>query len=223
MKKSILTTIALILALVANSQRISPPQTISQIDHGQKEIRLPEPKSKGGKPLMDCLKERKTIREFSDKELDLQVLSDLLWASNGITREDGRRTAPTARNAQDISIYVVTNKGIYRWESNKNLLILIKEGDFQKETGPQPFVPKAQWNIALVSDLSKYGGADNPSAIKYGAMSAGYVSQNMYLYCSSFELATVARGMFDPNVMKELLELKGEEVVMLVHSVGAIQ
>lgn len=218
----ILTAITLALTFGANAQKITQQATIAQAGEDLKEIRLPEPQRKGGKPLMECLNERKSLRDFGDKRLDFQMLSNFLWASYGVSREDGRRTAPTARNAQDISIYVVMEKGVYRWESTKNLLILLQEGDFRRETGPQPFVPKAQWNIAIVSDLSKYGEIEDPTSIKYGAMSAGYVSENMYLFCAAFDLATVARAMFDQEAMKKLLKLNKTEMVMLVHSVGVM-
>jgi len=58
------------------------------------DIKLPEPEKNIGKPLMQALNERKSSREFSNKELSLQQLSNLLWAANGFNRED-KRTAPT--------------------------------------------------------------------------------------------------------------------------------
>ncbi|MDR1846648.1 MAG: SagB/ThcOx family dehydrogenase [Bacteroidales bacterium] len=220
MKKMFSMAIISAFCLGVNAQTVRIQQSITPTSEDSKVINLPKPRKEGGKPLMNCLNERKSIRKFSEKPLDLQVLADLLWASYGISREDGRRTAPTARNAQDISIYVVMESGIYLWESTKNVLILIEKGDFRKETGPQEFVPTAQWNIAIVSDLSKYGDVKDVAAVKYGAMSAGYVSENMYLYCASCDLATVARGMFNPEVMNKLLRLNENEMVMLIHSVG---
>ncbi|MDR1005814.1 MAG: SagB/ThcOx family dehydrogenase [Bacteroidales bacterium] len=221
MKKLIIMAIILAVSGVANAQKKLLEAKAANPSDVRKEIHLPEPQRKGGMPLMECLNERKTLRDFHDGEkLDEQMLSNFLWASYGISREDGRRTAPTARNAQDIDLYVVTKQGVYRWESTKNVLFLIKEGDFRKLTGPQPFVPMAQWNVAIVSDLNKYGNPDDINALKYGAMSAGYVSENMYLFCSAFKLATVARGMFDQKEMKALLQLKDGQMVMLVQSVG---
>ncbi len=61
-------------------------------------IQLPKPQTDGGRPLMQLLKERKSVREFGLEKVPLQVLSNLLWAAFGITRPDGRRTAPSARN-----------------------------------------------------------------------------------------------------------------------------
>ena len=65
------------------------------------DIQLPAPEKTGGKPLMVALSQRKSTRAFSSKSLSTKTLSSLLWAANGISRPDGRRTAPTRRNVQD--------------------------------------------------------------------------------------------------------------------------
>ena len=52
------------------------------------EITLPAPRTEGGKPLLQVLKERKSTREFSAQTITPQTLSDLLWAAHGINRAD---------------------------------------------------------------------------------------------------------------------------------------
>src|SRR5664280_398374 len=72
------------------------------------DISLPGPRMEGGKPLMQALKERQTGRDFTAKKVPAQVLSDLLWAAFGVNRpESGKRTAPSARNWQEMEIYVI--------------------------------------------------------------------------------------------------------------------
>ena len=73
-----------------------------------KPIQLPSPQTTGGRPLMEVLKDRKSTREFGSGTLSEQTLSNLLWAAFGINRPDGRRTAPSAMNWQEVSIYVAT-------------------------------------------------------------------------------------------------------------------
>src|SRR4030067_1467850 len=69
-------------------------------------VNLPAPQMTGGKPLLDCLKARQSGREFSSEKLPLRVLSNLLWAADGINRPvSGHRTAPRAVNWQDIAAY----------------------------------------------------------------------------------------------------------------------
>src|SRR4030065_917811 len=78
-------------------------------------IKLPPPEMAGGKPLMQALRERRSTREFDSRELPPQLLSNLLWAANGVNRPDsGKRTAPSARDWREIDVYVATAKGVYR-------------------------------------------------------------------------------------------------------------
>jgi len=85
------------------------------------EIKLPAPNKSGGQALMKVLNERKSARSFSEKELSNQQLSDLLWAANGFNRED-KRTAPTAKNCQELELYVIFKKGIYFYNAKERVL-----------------------------------------------------------------------------------------------------
>ena len=81
--------------------------------YGQELIKLPPPKTEGGMPLMQALKERRSGREFSSEKLPLTTLSNLLWAAWGINRPDGHRTAPSARNMQEIDVYADLSDGLF--------------------------------------------------------------------------------------------------------------
>ena len=80
---------------------------------------------------MQVLSERKSTREFGSGTLSPQTLSNLLWASFGINRPDGRRTAPSAMNWQEVSIYVVTPDGIFTYDAKDNALNPVLAGDFR--------------------------------------------------------------------------------------------
>ncbi|HRZ20791.1 MAG TPA: nitroreductase family protein, partial [Bacteroidales bacterium] len=83
-------------------------------------IRLYPPDLQSGKLLMQALQERKSSRAYADKDLSLKDLSNLLWAANGINRpEEGKRTAPTSRNKQELDVYVVLRSGIYLYDAVK--------------------------------------------------------------------------------------------------------
>jgi SagB-type dehydrogenase family enzyme len=166
------------------------------------------------------LKNRRTDRAFSDKKLSIQELSNLLWAANGINRDNGKRTAPSAMNSQDIEIYVVLQEGVYFYDATKNELTAVAAGDFRKQTGNQPFVATAPVNLVLVSDFKKIRGNDENAKMKWANVDVGYVSQNIYLYCASEGLATVVRGMFDSNLLSPILKLRPEEKILLVQTVG---
>ena len=76
--------------------------TVCAAQDGQKPVRLEKPDIERPGTVMKALSERKSTREFSQTDLSLRDLSDLLWAANGVNRPDGRRTAPSALNNQDI-------------------------------------------------------------------------------------------------------------------------
>ena len=176
------------------------------------DIVLPSPAKTGGKPLMDALNDRHSSREFSDKELDQQTLSNLLWAAYGFNRED-KRTAPSANNKQEFTVYVLLKSGIYVYDAKENTLILKTEGDFRAKSGKQDFVATAPLNLVYVADLEKMDkGTANADC--------GFISQNVYLYCASADLGTVVRGWFDQAELKEVLQLGEKEEIILTQTVG---
>lgn len=177
------------------------------------DIQLPAPDKKGGKTLMQALSERKSTREFQEKELSNNVLSNLLWAANGFNRDD-KRTAPTANNKQELDLYVVLKTGIYFYHAKEHKLALVKKGDYRKSAGTQAYVADAPVNILFVSDSEK------ASSKNYAYTDCGFVSQNIYLYCASEGLGTVVRGSFNKEELQELLQLPPNKEVLLAQSVG---
>ncbi|BBD45648.1 MAG: SagB/ThcOx family dehydrogenase [Petrimonas sp.] len=177
------------------------------------DIQLSAPDKKGGKPLMQALSERKSAREFQEKELPDEVLSNLLWAANGFNRED-KRTAPTANNRQELELYLVMKSGIYFYNAREHRLALVKKGDYRKSAGTQTYVANAPVNILFVSDSGKASGKN------YAYTDCGFVSQNIYLFCASEGLATVVRGSYDKKVLEELLQLPANQEVLLTQTVG---
>jgi uncharacterized protein with FMN-binding domain len=191
-------------------------------------IRLPPPRTQGGMPLMEALKERKSGRDFSPTPLPDQVLSNLLWAGFGINRpESGRRTAPSAMNWQETDIYVFTEKGAYLYDAKENILLPVAAGDHRAETGSiiQPFVKKAPVNLVYVVDAARSGMMGNivlntADRDMFSDTAVGFISQNVYLYCTSEGLSTVVRGLVDREAVGSRLQLRPEQRVILAQSVG---
>jgi len=182
-------------------------------------IQLPSPQMEGGKPLMQTLKDRMTIRTFSEEKLPMQTLSNLLWAAFGINRPDGRRTAPSAKNWQEIDIYVATSDGLFLWDAQKNLLNPILAKDVRAMTGTQPYVKDAAINLVYIADYSKATGGGADKDIWVGA-DTGFISENVYLYCASEGLATVVRANIDRDILAKEMKLKPEQKIMFAQSVG---
>lgn len=184
-------------------------------------VLLPKPQITGGKPLMEALSLRKSTREFADKEIPAQILSNLLWAANGINRpESGKRTAPSAANWQEIDIYVATSKAVYLYDAKSNSLKVVVEGDLRADFGRQMFVKTAPVVLAFVADYSKMGRASQTDKDFYSATDTGFVSQNVYLYCASEGLNTVVLGMFDRATLSSKLGLKPDQKIILTQPVG---
>jgi nitroreductase len=182
-------------------------------------IQLPNPQMEGGKPLMQTLKDRVSIRTFSEEKLSMQTLSNLLWAAFGINRPDGRRTAPSAKNWQEIDIYVATPDGFFLWDAQKNMLNPILTKDIRAMTGGQAYVKDAAINLVYVADYSKATGGGADKDVWVGA-DTGVISQNVYLYCSSEGLATVVRAGIDREALAREMKLRPEQKIILAQSVG---
>ena len=185
-----------------------------------KPVQLPPPQTTGGRPLMQVLGDRKSTREFGRGTLSSQTLSNLLWAAFGINRPDGRRTAPSAMNWQEVSIYVATSEGVYIYDAKDNALDPVLAGDFRAATGTQAFVKDAAVNLVYISDLSKTGDAAPSDAEMYTAADVGFIAQNVYLYCASEGLGTVVRAGIDKHALAKTLNLQPNQKIILAQSVG---
>jgi SagB-type dehydrogenase family enzyme len=180
------------------------------------DIKLPAPHKTGGMPLMEALNARQTQRTFSAKLLSEQQLSDLLWAAFGINRPNGKRTAPSAHNMQEISIYVALSSGLYLYDAKQNLLAQILKEDIRAKTGKQPFVKTAPVCLIFVSD---YDRMKNESEF-YSAVDTGYISQNVYLFCASEGMHTVVLGSVDKAALHAAMNLKPSQHIILTQPVG---
>jgi nitroreductase len=184
------------------------------------DISLPPPQTEGGKPLMQALKERRTTRSFAGQPLAPQVLSNLLWAAWGINRPDGHRTAPSARNWQEIDVYVATADGLYVYDAKAHGLQRVVARDVRAQIGVQPHSREAPLTLVYVADEQKMGGADEESRRSYAAADAAFIAQNVYLFCASEGLASVVFAMIDRPAFAQAAGLKAQQRIALAQSVG---
>lgn len=186
-----------------------------------KDIQLPKPQKKSKMTLVEALSKRASARTFSQKEVDNQTLSDLLWAACGINRPAEKKiTAPSAINAQDILVYVATKDGAWLYEPLSNTLKQVTTTDVRQHLAAgQQFVMQAPVSLIMVSDQSRFGRRSN-GALDMGKFDAGYVSENICLACVALGLNTVPRMMMDKEKLSEALQLPEHQVPMLNHPVG---
>ena len=184
-------------------------------------VPLPAPQLSGGKPLMEALALRTTSRAFASEPLPAQVLSNLLWAAWGINRpKEGKRTAPSARNWQEIDVLVVNASGAYLYDAPRNLLKPLVAGDHRALTGTQGFVKDAPVTLVLVADATRMGGASGADAQGYAWADAAFISENVYLFCASEGLATGVRASVDRPALAKALRLAPTQTIVLAQSVG---
>jgi nitroreductase len=183
-------------------------------------ITLPPPQTTGGKPLMEALKLRSTSRAFAPDPLPPQTVSNLLWAAWGVNRSDGKRTAPSARNWQEIDVVVVLPQGAYVYDAAGNVLKPLVTGDLRALTGEQEFVKDAPLTLVYVADTGRMKGAQAEQVQPWAWADAAFISQNVYLFCASEGLATVVRASVDRLALAKALKLPEHKKVVLAQTVG---
>uniref|UniRef100_A0A7C4AGK7 SagB/ThcOx family dehydrogenase n=1 Tax=Fundidesulfovibrio putealis TaxID=270496 RepID=A0A7C4AGK7_9BACT len=182
---------------------------------------LPPPPSGTGKSLEDALRARQSQRAYADRELSDEVLSGLLWAAFGVNRSaTGGRTAPSARDRQEIEVHVTRRDGHYLYDAKKHALVKQGGGDIRALTGLQGYVAAAPVNLVYVADMEKAAGSGAEEKLLLAAADTGFISQNVYLYCAVNGLATVVRAMIDTAALAVAMGLAGGRRVMLAQCVG---
>jgi SagB-type dehydrogenase family enzyme len=170
---------------------------------------------------MSVLKERRSTRAFSSRPLEPQTLSNLLWAAFGVNRpENGHRTAPSARDFREIDVYAASSEGVYRYDPEAHALERSRIGDIRAATGVQDFVASAPMNLVYVADFARVEAGSQAEKEFFAAADAGFIAQNVYLYCASAGLATVVRGLIDRRALAKQMALRPQQRIILAQSVG---
>ena len=196
--------------------------TSSMFAQSTKSLLLNPPDTTRGLPFMKAMSLRASASDWDSTDLDLQDLSDLLWAANGINRpETGKRTAPSAHNAQDIDLYVSMKSGIYLYDAKKHLLELVDDMDCRTLIAEsQQAVASAPVICVLVSDISRFEVGEDAEKLFWAAADAGIVSQNISIFCASVGLATRPRASMDLQKLRQILKLKDSQHMLLNHPVS---
>lgn len=182
-------------------------------------ISLPQPEvNKLSMSLGDVLQKRRSERKYSNQEISLQTLSTILWAACGVSDpKTGKITAPSAINMQDIKIYVCSKDGACLYNAKANTLTKVSDKDLREVlAGRQTFAKSAPVTLLLVSTKD----TDRSPNERYGAVDAGYVSQNIYLACTALGMKTVARAQMDVEALRRALNFPATTLLELNHPIG---
>jgi nitroreductase len=181
---------------------------------------LPNPRKEAGKPLMQALQLRRSIREFSPRPLPPQLLSDLLWAAYGVNRPSGDRTAPYWRHIMVIDVYAAMADGVWLYDPKQHALRPHLETDIRAKTGLQDFVATVPLNLVYVAHGERMKDISPEQRRLYASVDAAFAGQNVYLYCASEGLATVFRGAVDYEKLKQAMRLEDGQFVTFAQTVG---
>lgn len=187
---------------------------------GEEARSLPAPRKYVGRPLMQVLQARRSIREYSTRPLPAQVLSELLWAAYGINRPSGERTAPYWRHIMVIDVYAAMADGVWLYDPKAHALRRHLGADIRAQTGLQDFVAGAPLNLVYVVHGERMTDVSAEDRRLYGSVDAAVAGQNVYLYCASEGLATVFRGAIDYPKLERAMQLGEGQFVAFAQTVG---
>jgi nitroreductase len=183
-------------------------------------IALPAPRRSGGMQLLSALNLRHSTREYADRPLPIQTMSDLLWSAFGINRPNGDRTAPYWRHVMVIDVMVAMKEGVWAYDPNSHSLVLRMREDIRAQTGFQDFVGTAPLNLIYVAHGERMADVSPEDRRLYASVDTGFIGQNVYLFCASEGLGSVFRGAVDYAKLDKTLGLPASQFVTFAQTVG---
>jgi len=174
------------------------------------EIKLTEPKLKGIRSLEECIFERQSVRSFKDKDIEIEKISQILWAGQG--KKGGKKTVPSAGGTYPLELYVVLKrKGLFHYDSERNLLKCVREGDFGKDLAKaslnQMFIHEAPLNVIICADFDRTCNYYGKRGERYVYIEIGHCAQNIELEAVVLGLGSVPIGAFYDDEVKKVLDL----------------
>lgn len=203
---------------------------ISELLWAQTTVELPAAWYKSDISLEESLKKRRSVREFSKDSLSLSQISQLLWATQGITEAWGGRTAPSAGALYPLEIYLVAGNvknlpaGVYKYEPFKHRLIKVSDGDKRGKLSyaalGQPWVKEAAVNFVIAAVYERTTKKYGERGKKYVHIEVGHAAQNLLLQATALQLGAVPVGAFFDSEVKKLVGLKEDEQPLYIIPVG---
>ena len=196
-------------------------------------IYLPSPSQKGSISLEEAIARRRSIRDFTPDPVSQSQLSQILWATQGITDTwGGHRAVPSAGATYPLEIFVVCgtsgvegiDAGIYHYNIDSHSLSLHHKGDIRlelaKATLNQEFIYEAPVDIVICALYERTTLDYGSRGERYVHIEVGHAGQNIYLQAAALGLATVAIGAFNDEQVRKVLRLDKQIKPLYVMPVG---
>ena len=196
-------------------------------------IHLPPPTPKGSMSLEEAIDRRRSIRRFTPEPISQPQLSQILWATQGVTdTRSGDRAIPSAGATYPLEIFVVCghdcveniSDGIYHYNPESHSLTPRRKGDLRMELARaalnQEFVYQAPVNIVICAVYERTTMRYGARGERYVHIEVGHAGQNIYLQATALGLATVAIGAFHDEQVSQALRLDKEIKPLYIMPVG---
>lgn len=119
-----------------------------------------------------------------------------------------------------MDVYAALPEGLFLYDAKANTLKPVEDKDLRVLTGKQDFVGKAPLNLIYVADFAKMTNTSDADKMRYSAAHAGFMAENVYLYCASEGLGAVVRALFDGPALEKAMKLRSDQKVILCQTVG---
>ncbi len=187
------------------------------------ELKLPNPNLKGEKSLEECIYERESVRSYKDKEIEIEKISQILWAAQG--KKGHKRTVPSAGATFPLEIYItLKDKGFFHYNFEKHVLELITSEDLSKKLAQaswdQNFIAEAYLNVIICAIFERTTQRYGERGVRYVFIEVGHCAQNIHLEAVSLGLASVPIGAYEDNKVKDVLDLKKKIEPLYIIPVG---
>jgi len=191
----------------------------------QEETVLPEPKTKGAMSLEEAISRRRSIRSFDPKELSLDEIAQLLWATQGITQKRrGFRAAPSAGALYPLEIYLIKGNGVFHYNVEKHSLTKTGDSDVRAEiTGAawgQSFITQAPVSVIICAVRSRITNRYGSRGNMYVDIEVGHAAENLHLQAVALGLGSVPVGAFTDSDVKKILGLPRDTEPIYIIPVG---
>jgi len=195
---------------------------------------LAQPEREGGQPLYQTLQQRRSVRNYQNKALDGKLMSQILWAAQGIslaTEYHQFRTAPSAGGLFPIETYCVINNvngfkpGLYHYQVPYHALVLVKEGSFGLDLARaalgQKMLRDSAFNLVWTAMIERSKWKYEQRAYRYIYLDAGHIAQNAALAAVSCGLGSCQVGAFFDEEVNRIIGIDGEtEFAIYMSSFG---
>lgn len=189
-------------------------------------IQLPKPGLKGEKSLEECIYERESVRNYKDKIIELEKISQILWATQG--KKGEKRTVPSAGATYPLEIYVtLKDKGFFHYDIKKHALELITEEDLSKKLAGaslnQYFIAEAYLNVIICAVFSRTTWRYGQRGVRYVFIEVGHCAQNVHLQAVALGLASVPIGAFEDDKVIKVLDLPKKMEPLYIIPIGYVK